>query len=63
MGSPNRGGTIERVSRDKILRRKRGQRNTYYLCLTDHGQVWQSYSVDPYTLLYVIAIHGKHICL
>ena len=43
-----RDGTAEPVSRDQILRRKRGQGNTYFSYSADHEQDWQPYPVDPY---------------
>ena len=46
-------GTAEPVSRDKILRRERGQGNINFPCSADHEQDWQLYPVDPYSCLYV----------
>ena len=40
--------TAEPVSRDQILRRKRGQRKNHFPCSADHDQDWQPYLVDPY---------------
>ena len=37
------------VSRDQILRRKRGDGNINFPCLVDHEQDWQPYPVDPYS--------------
>ena len=42
-------GTAEPVSRDQILRRKRGQENIHFPCSADHEQDWQPYPVDPYS--------------
>ena len=44
-----RDGTAEPVSRDQILRRKRGQENVYFPYSADHEQDWQLYPVDPYS--------------
>ena len=41
--------TAEPVSRDQILRRKRGQGNIYFSCSADHEQDWQPYPIDPYS--------------
>ena len=49
MGRLTRVGTAEPVSRDQILRRERGQRNTISPCSADHEQDWQPYPVDPYS--------------
>ena len=46
-----RDGTAEPVSRDRILRRERGQGNVYFPCSTDHDQDWQPYQVDPYSAI------------
>ena len=48
---------VEPVTRDKILRRERGQGNRYFPCSADHEQDWQPYPVDN-TLLYVMIIHA-----
>ena len=48
MGRLTRDGTAEPVSRDRILRRERGQGNIHFSCLADHEQDWQPYLVDPY---------------
>ena len=37
------------VSRDQILRRKRGERNIHFPSSVDHEQDWQPYQVDPYS--------------
>ena len=51
-----RDGTAKPVSRDQILRRKRGQGNSYFLCSADLEQDWQPYLVDSYSCyLYVMA--------
>ena len=34
------------VSRDQIVRHKRGQGNIHFSCSADHGQDWQPYPVD-----------------
>ena len=47
----NRGGTVEPVSRDEILRRERGQGNIHFPCSADHEQDWQSYPFDPYSAI------------
>ena len=47
-----RDGTAEPVSRDQILRRKRGQGNIHFPCSADHVQDWQPYPVDPYSCYY-----------
>ena len=44
-----RDGTAELVSRDKILRRERGQGNIHFPCSADHEKDWQPYPVDPYS--------------
>ena len=43
-----RGGTVEPVSRDQILRRDRGQGNAHFRSSADHEQDWQPYPVDPF---------------
>ena len=45
-----RDWAVEPVSRDLILRRKRGHGKYIYIfpCLADHEQDWQPYPVDPY---------------
>ena len=48
MSRLTRDGTAEPVSRDQILRRKRGQGNVHFLCSAEHEQDWQPYPVDPY---------------
>ena len=49
MSRLTRDGTAEPVSRDQILRRKRGQRNINFPCSADHEQDWQPYPVDLYS--------------
>ena len=49
MSRLTRDGTAETVSRDQILRRKRGQGNIHFPCSADHEQNWQSYPLDPYS--------------
>ena len=44
-----RDGTAEPVSRDQILRRKRGQGDIHFPCSADHEQDWQPYPDDPYS--------------
>ena len=39
------------VSRDQILRRKRGEGNINFPCSVDHEQDWQPYPVDPYSAM------------
>ena len=39
------------VSRNKILRRVRGQGNIYFRCLAEHEQDRQPYPVDPYSAI------------
>ena len=47
MGRLTRDGTAETVSRDQILRRKRGQRNIHFPYSADHKQYWHPYLFDP----------------
>ena len=49
MNRLTRDGIAEPVSRDKILRRERGQGNIHFPCSADHGQDWQPYPVNPYS--------------
>ena len=42
-------GTAEPVSRDQILRHKRGQGNIHFSCPADHVQDCHPYPVDPYS--------------
>ena len=49
MNRLTRDGTAEPISRDQILRRKRGQGNIHFPCSTDHEQDWESYPVDPHS--------------
>ena len=50
-----RDGTAEPVSRDQILRRKRGQGNINFPCSVDHEHDWQPYLVDPYSC-YILGV-------
>ena len=52
-----RDGTAETVSRDRILRRERGQGKLHFPCSADHELDWQPYPVDPYPWLDVMTIH------
>ena len=53
-----RDGTAESISRDKILRRERGQgKNIPFSSSADHEQDWQPYPVDPYSA-YIIHSYG-----
>ena len=47
MSRLKRDGTAKPVSRDQILRRKRGQGNVHFPCSADREQDWQPYPVDP----------------
>ena len=49
MSELTRDGTAEPVSRNQILRHKRGQRNFHFSCSADHVQDWQPYPVDPHS--------------
>ena len=49
MSRLTRDGTTESVSRDQILRREPGQRDTHFPCSVDNEQNWQPYPVDPYS--------------
>ena len=49
MNRLTRDGTAEPVSRDRILRRVRGQENIYFPCSANHEQDWEPYPVDPYS--------------
>ena len=44
-----RDGTTEPVSRDRILRRERGQGNIHFPFSGDDKQYWQPYPVGPYS--------------
>ena len=48
MSRLTRDGTAEPVSRDQILRYKRGQGKQHFPCSADHEHDWQPYPVDPY---------------
>ena len=58
MSRLTRDGTAEPASRDKILRRERGQRNIPFPCSADHEQDWRPHPIDPYSCL---AISDNHI--
>ena len=47
------GRDCRTVTRDQILRRKRGQGHIPFPCSADYEQDWQPYPVDPILLLYV----------
>ena len=49
MNRLTRDGTAEPVSRDQILRGKRGQESIHIPCSADHEQDWQPYPVDLYS--------------
>ena len=51
MSRLTRDATIaERISRDQIVRRERGQGNIQqFPCSADPEQDWQPYPVDPYS--------------
>ena len=49
MSRLTRDGTAEPVSRDQILRRRRGQRYINFPSSADHEQDWQPYPVGPYS--------------
>ena len=49
MSRLTRDGAAEPVSRDQILRRKRGQGNIHFPRSADHDQDWQPYLVDLYS--------------
>ena len=51
MSRRTRSGTAEPISRDKILRHVRGQRNIHFPCSADHKQDWEPYPVDPYSAI------------
>ena len=69
MSKLTRDGAAERVSRDQILRRERGQTGKYSFSLTgsaDHVQDGQSHPVDPYSdicMYVVVDSHIQHIVL
>ena len=56
MSRLTRDGTAEPVSRDQILRHKRGQGNINFPCPADHVQDWQPYPIDP-PLIHTLAIY------
>ena len=45
------GTTAEPVSRDKLLRRERGQGKFHFSFSVDHELDWQPYPVDPYSAI------------
>ena len=49
MSRLTRDGTAEPVSRDEILRGRRGQATNIFPCSADHEQDWQFYPVDPHS--------------
>ena len=51
MSRLTRNGAAEPVSRDRILRRERGQGKTNIPCSADQEQDWQPYPVDPYSAI------------
>ena len=60
MSRLTRDGTAEPVSRDRILRRERGQGNINFSCSADHEQDWQPYPVDPYSYyMSCVTIHTR----
>ena len=64
MSRLTRGGKVEPISRNQILRRERGQGNNNFPCSADHYSIypieqdWQPYPVDPYS---VISVCDDHI--
>ena len=56
MSRLTRDGTAEPVSQFQILRRERGQGNIHFPCSAENEQDWQAYRVDPYSLVFNIAI-------
>ena len=59
MSRLTRDGTVEPVSRDQIIRRKRGQGNIHFPCSADHEQDWQPYPVDPYSRYMSMCDHAN----
>ena len=55
-----RDETAEPVSRDRILRRERGQGNIHFPCSADYDQDWQPYPVDPYILTHILGLYAKY---
>ena len=51
MSRLTRDGTAKPVSRDRILRRERGQGNVHFPCSADHEQNSRLYRVDPYSAI------------
>ena len=60
MSRLTRNGIAEPVSRDRVLRRVRGQGNIHFPCSADHEQDWQPYPVDPNSAIYVMIIHTSY---
>ena len=68
MSRLTRDGTAEPVSRDQILRRKRGMGNIHFPYSADHEQDWQPYPVDSYSCYmcnhtYIPYIEGGIVCI
>ena len=61
MSRLTRDGTAEPVSRDRILRRERGQGNIHFPCSADHEQDWQPYPVDPYSCYMYVTLQREDI--
>ena len=61
MSRLNRDWTTKPVSRDQILRHKRGQGNIHFPCSADHERDWQLYLADPYSAItvYVVTIRAR----
>ena len=51
MSRLTRDGTAEPVSKDQIVRRKRGQGKNIFPCSADHEKDWQPYPVDRYSAM------------
>ena len=62
MSRLTRDGIAEPVSRDRILRRERGQGSIHFPCSADHVQDWQTYLVDQCFLAICVTIHA-YICI
>ena len=60
MSRPMRDGTAERVSRDPLLKRERGEGDSFS---ADYGQDWQPYPIEPFsaTGCYHKDIHNTYI--
>ena len=57
-----RDETAEPASRDKIVRRERGQGDIFFPVQLDHVEDWQPYPVDPYSCsmcdyTYILLLH------